>query len=49
MNAGHDDGSRLRRLKSVIAVPLLILDDFGLQSLSEDEQNDLYEVLCERY
>jgi len=49
VTAGHGDGSRLRRLKSVIAVPLLILDDFGLQSLSEDEQNDLYEVLCERY
>ncbi|OPZ54365.1 MAG: Chromosomal replication initiator protein DnaA [Bacteroidetes bacterium ADurb.BinA012] len=47
--AGHADGSRLRRLKIVTTVPLLILDDFGLQPLSEEEQNDLYEVLCERY
>lgn len=47
--AGRGDGSRIRRLKTVIAVPLLILDDFGLQSLSEEEQNDLYKVLCERY
>jgi DNA replication protein DnaC len=49
VSAGRADGSRTRRLKSVITVPLLILDDFGLQSLSEEEQNDLYEVLCERY
>lgn len=32
-----------------MAIPLLILDDFGLQLFSEEEQNDLYEVLCERY
>jgi DNA replication protein DnaC len=48
-SSGRGDGSRLRRLKAVISVPLLILDDFGLQLLSEEEQNDLYEVLCERY
>ena len=47
--SGSGDGSRLRRLKAVVTVPLLILDDFGLQALSEEEQNDLYEVLCERY
>ena len=29
--------------------PLLILDDFGLQPLSEDQQADLYELICERY
>ena len=45
-SSGRGDGSRLRRLKAVISVPLLILDDFGLQLLSEEEQNDLYEVLC---
>jgi DNA replication protein DnaC len=47
--AGHGDSSYARRLKSVISVPLLILDDFGLQALSDEQQNDLYEVLCERY
>jgi DNA replication protein DnaC len=29
--------------------PLLILDDFGLQSLSIEQQEDLYEVIAQRY
>jgi DNA replication protein DnaC len=28
---------------------VLILDDFGLKPLSEAQQSDLYEVICERY
>ena len=28
--------------------PLLILDDFGLHPLREDQQADLYELICER-
>ena len=47
--AGDLDGTRSRRLKSVAQTPLLILDDFGLQPLSEDQQADLYELICERY
>jgi DNA replication protein DnaC len=47
--AGDVDGSRQRRLKSVLQAQLLILDDFGLQPLSDDEQADLYEIVCERY
>jgi len=39
--AGHGDSSYARRLKSVISVLLLILDDFGLQALSDEQQNDL--------
>jgi DNA replication protein DnaC len=41
--AGDEVGSRSGRLKTLSQIPLLILDDFGLQPLSEDEQSDLYE------
>jgi DNA replication protein DnaC len=47
--AGDLDDSRSKRLKLISHVPLLILDDFGLQPLSEDQQADLYELVCERY
>jgi DNA replication protein DnaC len=47
--AGHGDGTHARRLKQVGAVDLLILDDFGLTPLSEGQQADLYELICERY
>ena len=47
--AGSGDGSRERRLRTAVSVPVLILDDFGLKPLSEDQQSDLYEVICERY
>lgn len=47
--AGKGDGSHERRIKQMIQVPLLILDDFGLQPLTPDQQNDLYEIICERY
>jgi DNA replication protein DnaC len=46
---GYGDGSHKRRLEHVIKVPLLILDDFGLQTLPEGHQEDLYEVICRRY
>lgn len=49
IHSGRGDGSYKRRLEQVIKVPLLILDDFGLQSLDEDQQEDLYEVICQRY
>ncbi len=45
----HADGSRKRKLKHINNVDLLILDDFGLIPLPQDQQNDLYEVICERY
>lgn len=28
---------------------LLILDDYGLKPLNEDQQSDRYELICERY
>lgn len=49
IHSGHGDGSHKRRLDQVIKVPLLILDDFGLQTLPEEHQEDLYEVICRRY
>ncbi|MBA2727094.1 MAG: ATP-binding protein [Parachlamydiaceae bacterium] len=33
----------------MIKMPLLILDDFGLQALSEVQQADLYQLIVERY
>jgi len=45
----HGDGSLARRLKSLAAVQLLILDDWGLEPLSAQARHDLLEVLEERY
>jgi DNA replication protein DnaC len=47
--SGEGDGTRDRRLKAAFTVPLLILDDFGMKPLNEQQQSDLYELICERY
>lgn len=47
--AGRGDGTHKKRLAQVIKMPLLILDDFGLQALNEAQQNDLYQLIAERY
>lgn len=47
--AGRGDGSAERRLRAIASVSLLILDDFGLTPYSEEQQADLYELVCERY
>ena len=47
--AGRGDGSRRKRLAQVSKIPLLILDDFGLQPLNEAQQDDLYQLIAERY
>ncbi len=49
IHSGRGDGSYKRRIEQVIRIPLLILDDFGLQSMLECQQEDLYEVINERY
>lgn len=49
INTGRGDGSHKRRIDQIIKIPLLILDDFGLQSLSALQQEDLYEIICGRY
>lgn len=47
--AGRGDGSHKKRLAYVIKCPLLLLDDFGLQPLNEVQQNDLYQLIADRY
>jgi hypothetical protein len=39
----------VRRLRQTAAVAVLILDDFGMKPLSEAQQSDLHELICERY
>lgn len=47
--SGKGDGTYHRRMTNVIRTPLLILDDFGLKTLDQHQQEDLYEIICERY
>jgi DNA replication protein DnaC len=47
--AGRGDGTHKKRLAQVIKTPVLILDDFALQPLNEQQQNDLYQLIAERY
>jgi DNA replication protein DnaC len=49
VQAGKGDGTVERRMKSILKYALLILDDFGLDSLTESEQELLYEIICDRY
>jgi len=45
----HGDGSFGRRLKSLGAAELLILDDWGLEPLTAHARHDLLEILEDRY
>jgi DNA replication protein DnaC len=47
--AGKGDGTHQKRLAQIIAIPLLILDDFGLQTVPIAQQEDFYEIICGRY
>ena len=49
IHGGRADGTHSRRLAGYLRPDLLILDDFGLTSLRGIEQEDLYEVINERY
>ncbi len=46
---GRGDGTHKKRLAQVIKKPILILDDFGLQVLNEVQQEDLYQIIAQRY
>ena len=46
---GRGDGTHKKRLAQIIKIPILILDDFGLQSLNEAQQEDLYQMIAQRY
>lgn len=49
LHAARANGSHIRLLKKILSVDLLILDDFGLQPLSTQAAQDLYEIIRERY
>jgi DNA replication protein DnaC len=49
INSGRGDGTHKRKMDQVMRIPLLILDDFALQSMTETNQEDLYEVIVARY
>jgi DNA replication protein DnaC len=49
LNASRGDGKYNSRLKSLCNIDLLILDDFGLHELNQQQQEDLYEIISGRY
>ena len=49
LNSSRANGSYNRNFASILRCDLLILDDFGLQTLPPVSIQDLYEIICERY
>ena len=49
LHAARANGSHPRLLTRVLTADLLVLDDFGLQPLSAQATQDLYEIISERY
>jgi DNA replication protein DnaC len=49
LRAARLDHSFEREMRRLMAVDLLILDDFGLDTLDPTESRDIYEVLVERH
>lgn len=47
--AARADGTYARRLKKLVSVDLLILDDFGLRPVTATGAEDLYELIHRRY
>src|SRR5271169_1346031 len=45
----HHDGRYRKLMKSLLKADLLVLDDFGLGSLTSEQQRDLLEVVEDRY
>jgi len=43
------DNSLGKELVRLIGMDLLIIDDFGLKTLTQQQSNDIYEVVVERY
>ena len=48
LRVAHGDGSFTRRLQAIAKTDLMILDDWGLHPLTQDERADLLEVLDDR-
>ena len=49
MHAARASGTHPRLLARILSCDLLVLDDFGLQALSPQAVQDLYEIITERY
>ena len=49
INAGRLDGSWERRLTTAKSIEVLILDDYGLQALGPQQQEDLYDLISHRH
>ncbi|WP_422414320.1 MULTISPECIES: IS21-like element helper ATPase IstB [unclassified Endozoicomonas] len=49
LSLAHGDGSYSRQLKQLAKVDLLILDDWGLEPLTQQQRNDLLEVMDDRH
>ena len=49
LNAARATGGYERRLVQLSRVPLLIIDDFGLKPLRPPADEDLHELIAERY
>lgn len=49
LNAARAVGSYERKLASLVRVPLLIIDDFGLKPLRAPADEDLHDLMAERY
>ncbi len=49
LHRGRADGSYERRLQTLVRPALLILDDFGLKPLTPPADEDLHELINERY
>jgi DNA replication protein DnaC len=49
LHAARADGTYPRLLAKVLNADLLVLDDFGLQPLSPQATQDLYEIIRDRY
>lgn len=49
LQIARSNGSHHRLLARILACDLLVLDDFGLQPISAQAAQDLYEIITERY
>lgn len=49
LRAAHATGNYARRFQSLVKVPLLIIDDFGLKPLRSPEDEDFHDLIAERY
>ena len=48
LRIAHADGTFTRKLQSIAKVDLLILDDWGLHPLNQEERSDLLEIMDDR-